>query len=132
MKIKLFIISLFIISVSSKNRLYPNECLNMKDSLVSENGCFKLIMQEDGNLVIYRKSDGIPIWNTATYLSCSYIVCYRADGNLVVSNCEREATWVAGAFAGGHYVELQNDGNLVNYADNPLRPVWASNSVSQC
>jgi hypothetical protein len=89
-------------------------------------------MQEDGNLVLYRKSDQAAVWSTNTYLTCSHVACYQSDGNFIVSNCEKKATWAAGSSAGGNYIELQDDGNLVNYAKDPLKAVWASNSVTRC
>lgn len=132
MEIKLFLISTFIVSVASKNKLYPGDCLKFKEHLDSPNGCFKLLMQEDGNLVLYKKSDQSAIWSTNTYLTCSQNACYQSDGNFIVSNCEKKATWAAGSFAGGNYIELQDDGNIVNYAKDPLRAIWASNSVTNC
>lgn len=130
MKIAIILSSLVISAIAAKSKLYPGQCLHFNDRLKSTNGCFELIMQEDGNLVLYKKSEAI--WSSKTYLTCSYKACYHVDGNLVISNCEKKATWVAGSFAGGLYTELQDDGNLVNYADNPLRPIWASNTVSSC
>lgn len=126
----IFLLSLIFATIAAESKLYPGQCLHFNDRLKSINGCFELIMQEDGNLVLYKKTE--PIWSSKTYLTCSYKACYQSDGNLVVSNCKKKATWVAGTFAGGLYTELQDDGNLVLYADNPLRPTWASNTVSSC
>ena len=44
----------------------------------------KLIMQADGNLVIYRRSDGVPIWSTETYDNVGDYAIMQTDGNFVV------------------------------------------------
>lgn len=59
-------------------------------------GSYVLITQTDGNIVLYRRSDNVPVWSTGTY---------NLDG-----------VWA----------QMQWDGNYVVYAPNPTRPIWAS------
>ena len=40
------------------DRLNPGERLNHDESLTSSNGRYRLVMQSDGNFVLYRVSDG--------------------------------------------------------------------------
>ena len=40
--------------------------MNQNDFLMSEKKCFKLIMQDDSNFVLYHVSSGVPIWHTDT------------------------------------------------------------------
>ena len=55
-------------------------------------GYANLLMQGDGNLVLYR-SDGVPLWSTGTYgQNCGANQCFalfQGDGNLVVYNAGR-------------------------------------------
>jgi hypothetical protein len=40
--------------------------LAMGGELSSDRGCFRLVMQSDGNLVLYRNGDDKAIWNSNT------------------------------------------------------------------
>lgn len=85
----------------------------------------KLIMQNDGNLVLYNK-DNQPLWATMTSGSGLYAV-FQYDGNLVVYNKDNQPVWATNT--AGHYgavLTLQNDGTLVITADQ--QPIWASNA----
>lgn len=47
-------------SATFMSRVYRGECIYQDDGImryISEWGCFQLILQEDGNMVIYRISD---------------------------------------------------------------------------
>ena len=45
------------------DRLNPGDQLfNNNQSITSQDSRFRLTMQSDGNLVIYRNSDGHPLW----------------------------------------------------------------------
>ncbi|MCG7216336.1 hypothetical protein [Paenibacillus mucilaginosus] len=49
----------------AKDTLFVGEQLAAGQSLQSQNGRFNLVMQTDGNLVLYR-DHGIPIWSVKT------------------------------------------------------------------
>lgn len=67
---------------------------------------WQLIMQPDGNLVLYRE------W-----------------GDPSMGNMQRRACWATGTYgSGGHHVTYQQDGNFVLYNQNGY-PLWASNTV---
>jgi len=61
---KILILHFLIALVWAKDSLGPNECLAPGEFLTSSNGCFKLILQGDGNLVIYRQSNGKATWSS--------------------------------------------------------------------
>ncbi|MFJ6052255.1 hypothetical protein [Streptomyces sp. NPDC092307] len=76
--------------------------------------------QDDGNLVIYRKSDGKAIWNSGTYNRGYYAteLSITADGNLTLRDwfSPHTVAWSSGTGNNpGAYALLQDDGNFVLY-----------------
>lgn len=127
------ILSIFIVFVSARDRLYANECLGQNGLLVSSNGCFRLVMQGDGNLVIYRNSNGAALWSSRTDRSCTNQACMQRDGNFVTYDCQNKATWHSRTMNNeGSSIVMQGDGNLVIYAWNSGRAIWASRTVTHC
>ena len=130
---KVLILSVLIIAASAKDILNPGECLAPNTQLVSNNGCFKLIMQGDGNLVIYRISNGAALWSSKTARSCTNRACMQQDGNFVAYDCHNKPTWNSRTQRNeGSSIVLQGDGNLVVYAWNSRRPIWSSRTVTYC
>lgn len=132
--IKKFLILHFLIaSVWAKDSLGPNECLAPGEFLTSSNGCFKLILQGDGNLVIYRQSNGKATWSSKTSRTCTNRACMQGDGNFVTYDCSNKATWASKTSKKeGSWVVMQNDGNLVVYAWQSFRALWSSKTVTYC
>jgi hypothetical protein len=127
-------LTILIISISAKATFYPGDCLLLDEHLESTNECFKLIMQKDGNLVLYRKSEQKALWSSKTDLTNSHKFCHSATGVLMIKNHEDRTTFIAGnaSVLKGAFAVLQNDGNFVLYAAAPLRPIWATNTFSYC
>jgi hypothetical protein len=76
----------------------------------------RLVMQTDGNLVLYRNSDGKALWASNTSGHPGAYATMQSDGNLVVYKPGGGALWATGT--NGHtgaYALVQNDGNLVVY-----------------
>lgn len=114
----------------------------------------KLVMQMDGNLVLYGKS-GNAVWDSGTAGNNTSSVFVQEDGNLVVYSSSGSALWSTSTSLGiSHFqfphdaiykseviysgqvlqslnrsytLALQTDGNLVLY--NSTRAIWASNTV---
>ncbi|HLX48992.1 MAG TPA: hypothetical protein VKS82_11720 [Streptosporangiaceae bacterium] len=102
-----------------------NELL-VNQSLYSVDGRFHLILQGDGNLVLYEGST--PLWASNTVGRGSADAIMQGDGNFVVYNSSGGAVWNSGTWGhAGAFLVMQDDGNLVVYTptDNPL---WASNT----
>lgn len=107
------------------DRLSADQRLLAGQELVSPNGMHRLVMQNDGNLVLYRAS-GVPKWATGTDRRSTSGVIMQGDGNLVIYDTSGPAIWASGTDRNfGAWLVLQDDGNLVIY-DVFNRPLWAS------
>ncbi|MGW4379711.1 hypothetical protein [Kitasatospora sp. NPDC004531] len=83
-----------------------------------------LIMQPDGNLVIYRKRDNAPIWSSGTWNKNPWVLNMQDDGNLVMHSQNDAALWATGTWGNpGAYAVLQDDGNFVVRRQDG-RPLW--------
>ena len=103
------------------NILAPNETLHQNSSLASANQAYELRMQDDGNLVLYRKADGVAIWNAWESSLWHYPgdhpraaeLKMQDDGNLVIYS-EGRAMWDSDTHGllNTTYLVLPDDGNL--------------------
>jgi hypothetical protein len=105
--------------------LFADQGLIPDQSIYSCDGRFRLLLQRDGNLVLYQ--DG-PLWATGTVGARSAEVIMQGDGNFVLYDIAGRALWSTGT-AGhpGSRFAIQNDGNLVVYDASGV-PLWASNT----
>jgi Beta-1,3-glucanase len=117
------------------NQLQAGQRLLRGQELVSTNGRFHLVLQTDGNLVLYDGAPGQnPIWATGTWnLPTERRPTHadmQTDGNLVLYNDANQPAWAAGVFGTftNPYLEVQDDGNLVIY-HNGRTAIWASNTA---
>jgi hypothetical protein len=98
--------------------------LNPGGWITSPNGRYKLIYQNDGNLVLYAGSQAL--WNSATYGRSAGRAVMQPDGNLVVYDASNRAVWNSNTWGNpGARLALQDDGNLVIY-DTSGRALWSS------
>ncbi|MDT0464563.1 hypothetical protein [Streptomyces gibsoniae] len=95
----------------------------------------RLVMQPDGNFVIYRKHDGKAIWSSRTSGHTGAYAYMQSDGNLVVYSSTGSALW--STHTNGHsgaYALLQSDGNFVVYSSTggPGKggALWSGNTRS--
>jgi hypothetical protein len=125
-------------------------CASEGTQWISCDGRFGLIMQTDGNLVLYQgpcldTRCGTPIWASNTQ-SCGGCVTMQSDGNFVVygtaGQVAGDACWASGTNGhAGAYLQLQDDGDLVMYPppgdagvfsdggpDAGLTSIWSSNT----
>jgi beta-glucanase (GH16 family) len=117
------------------SQLTAGQRLLRDQRLTSPSGRFNLVMQSDGNLVLYDGAPGQnPYWSTGTWSQPAdrrpTFAELQSDGNFVLYNDARQAAWAAGVSGSfvNPFLELQNDGNLVIY-HNGRTPVWASNTA---
>jgi hypothetical protein len=111
------------------NRLHQEERLLPGEEIVSLEGRFRLTMQADGNLVLYRNSPFEALWASATAGKQVAFAIMQGDGNFVVYAPDGTPLWHAGTHGNpGTFLQIQDDGNLVLYAPGD-RAIWASGTV---
>jgi hypothetical protein len=112
---------------ATRSNLNPGSRLASGDLLQSANGRFALVIQKDGNLVLYRTGDR-PIWSTGTHGHPGAILVNQPDGNIVV-NAPGVGTLWSTRTAGrtGAILVMQDDGNAVVYAGGGA--VWSSGTA---
>ena len=100
--------------------------LNAGDYIKSPDSRYTLVMQDDGNLVMYS-ADGAPIWNSGTAGRPGSYAVVQNDGNLVVYNAGNSALWWTGTWSkGASTLKMQDDGNLVMYRNSDNAFTWAT------
>lgn len=102
------------LAAPARDVLQPGAELAADNQVTSANGQYTLVMQQDGNLVLYAKP-GKAIWDTHTQGRGLKAVMQK-DGNLVVSTPAGKPLYDTAT--GGHpgaQLAVQNDGNLVIY-----------------
>jgi len=106
-------------------RLDPGQGLVAGQRVSSCDGRFALVMQTDGNLVLYQGRT--PLWASNTWGTPGFVAVMQGDGNPVVYDRTARPQWAAGTWGhAGAWLAVQDDGNLVVYEGN--RPLWASNT----
>ena len=103
--------------------------LNSGEAVYTQNR--KLIMQTDGNLVIYSyvsstNTVGGALWSSGTNGSGAYKATFQGDGNFVVYS-SNGAKWSSGTASKGKTLNFQGDGNLV-IRNSSGTSKWASGS----
>ena len=100
--------------------------LGFGQGLISQNKRFTLIMQQDGNLVLYKTAEWRAIWATSTVGQGGVKTALQYDGNFVMYTALKFPKWASGTngLRPCHLI-LQDDGNLVIYGDGN-KIYWAS------
>jgi hypothetical protein len=92
--------------------------------LMSSNLKYRLIIQLDGNMVLYNNST--PIWNSNTVGANKPTLVMQSDGNLVLYAIGTVPVWNSATVTGQYSkLQLQDDGNLVMYASGN-QPRWST------
>ncbi|MFE9749334.1 S8 family serine peptidase [Saccharothrix saharensis] len=95
--------------------LVRGESLRAGQSKVSPDGRFTLVMQGDGNLVLYTAA-GEPLWHTYSNGSGATHVILQEDGNLVLYTAAGQALWHTHTYGtAADRLIVQDDSNLVLY-----------------
>jgi hypothetical protein len=110
--------------LSHVNSSMTNTALFQGQLLETADRKYRLVLQEDGNLVIY--SNSTPIWHTGTHGRPKPFLVMQPDGNLVLYDENGVPLWHPGTNGRGvSRLDMQADGNLVIY-DGLGRPTWQS------
>lgn len=97
--------------------------------IASQNGLYALVMQTDGNLVLYGLGFRA-LWSTQTPGSSGAFLGLQNDGNVVLYSSSQVPLWNTQTSGSLSRLVLQNDGNLVAYSTSDA-VMWASYTVSQ-
>jgi hypothetical protein len=112
--------------VYADDMLNPGEMLRVEEHLASRNHRYRLVLQKDGNLVLYDARRH-PLWSSNTDGQHVEKCVMQRDGNLVLYHRNGQPVWASNTVGRpGSYLLLQNDGNLVIYQP---QAVWASNTT---
>jgi L,D-transpeptidase-like protein/putative peptidoglycan binding protein len=109
-------------------KLHAGRILSDGSFLRSPNGRYRLVMQGDGNLVLYW--EGHAIWASDTRHHAGDFVTMQGDGNLVIYQGHRPL-WASGSAQGSnsaYYLSLQNDGNAVIYSPSG-KAIWQTRTA---
>jgi hypothetical protein len=110
------------------NGLGIDEQLAAGESRTSDNGQYRLDMQQDGNLVLYRTSDNAPLWATMTNERGGKRAVMQKDGNLVVYG-DSGPLWASDTSGHpGATLTVQDDGNVSVYESG--NPLWATDTAA--
>ncbi len=107
--------------------LTPGQQMEANQYILSDDGRFVLMMQGDGNLVIYGPGRRA-YWASNTGGNSGAFLAVQGDGNIVIYTSAYRPIWASHTYGKGtQRLVMQGDGNLVAYtpADNPI---WASHS----
>ncbi|WP_052732677.1 hypothetical protein [Hymenobacter terrenus] len=81
---------------SGESQLRTNETLTSEQFLITSDGKYRLVMQGDGNLVLYRTADNRALWNTGTQGNPGARCIMQSDGNFVVYNTANAPVYASG------------------------------------
>lgn len=111
------------------NLMSSGQIMNSGQSLTSGDGRYKLVLQGDGNLVLYSPTRAL--WSTGTHGRSPGFFVLQGDGNLVLYGADNRpywASWTQGR--GGNALYMQGDGNLVLY-NAPGKAIWFTSTAGQ-
>lgn len=109
--------------------LTPNQSLEKNNSLASSDERYKLVLQGDGNLVLY--SPNRVLWASWTVGKGAERLIMQSDGNLVLYRADWTPVWHSNTGGKGlSNLLLQSDGNLVTYPQTGS-PSWHTNTGGQ-
>jgi len=111
--------------------LYAGQSRGIDQPLRSKDGRYKLVLQQDGNLVVYT-ADGSVGWKSGTIGRAAARLLNQQDGNIVVVDAEGHPLCAFGTSGRPDaYLVMQNDGHLVVYAPS-FGAIWDSTRGGQC
>jgi hypothetical protein len=109
--------------IAMNTSLYPGSVVR------SDSGAYALVLQNDGNLVMYRVADGKALWSTGTTGRGTVRADLQTDGNFVLYNANNTPLWATDNHPALPFAIVQDDGNFAIYG---RRTAWNTNTaVSQ-
>lgn len=109
---------IFIIQRTSS--LMAGQYMSAGDTLFSPNGYYKLVMQYDGNLVIYEVASNRPLWATGTNGSGAVKAVMQTDGNFVLYTASNRPVWATNTAGLGSRARVTMQDNATLVLGTPL------------
>lgn len=115
-------------SLITNQKLMSGNVMYSGQWLTTPDGRYRLVLQTDGNLVLYGSRGAL--WSSGTYGKKTASLIAQPDGNLVLYNTDGYPIWASGTYGAGYStLVMQTDGNLVLYGSG--RPVWSSGTYNR-
>jgi subtilase family serine protease len=113
-------------SVSYSGGINEGTTLKPGQAVYSASRNHQLLMQGDGNLVLYNTTNGAAVWNSRTYGNAGAYAVFQNDGNFVVYSANGAVLWYSATYgqSGSQHLSVQDDGNMVIYQS--FVPVFAT------
>jgi hypothetical protein len=111
------------------NRLNPGQSLTVNQQLTAPTNPPRLILQDDGNLVLYVWN--YPLWSSNTYGQPAAQAVMQGDGNFVIYDYQGRALWSSNTWGRrGAYLELEDNANLMllQPVGSSNLPIWSTNT----
>ncbi|XP_042286464.1 uncharacterized protein LOC121909806 isoform X1 [Thunnus maccoyii] len=115
--------------IVGKDHISTDQELRMGDFLISKNGKYQAVFQEDGNFVILADGDERPIWATGTNGWNPFRLIVQQDNNVVMYTKENKPVWASGTWTHRPWystrmrLTMTNDGLLV--LDKDGKTIWS-------
>lgn len=106
------------------NHMNPGDTMYSGSYVQSADGLHQLVLQGDGNLVLYGPAYHV-LWNIGTQGHSGTYLNLQYGGNLILYEPGNIPLWTDNVSATAGNATLQNDGNFVEYDSNGLA-VWSS------
>jgi len=111
-------------------KLDSGDSLQKNRYIVSDNGYYALIMQNDGNLVMYGPGS-LLVWTSQTAAAGGHHATMMAGGDLVVFDANQNLVWHSGTqWAGASHLTVGDDGNLAVVRNSDSQVVWENGPVN--
>lgn len=109
-------------TTNTADRINIGASLYRGSKIYSANRSVFLMLQTDGNLVLYSDNGTVAKWWSAT--TTGYRAIMQDDGNFVLYNSGGSAVWHANMGGkGGKFIKIQDDKRMVMY-NSSLQAIW--------
>jgi len=97
--------------------LTADQALYVDESVTSCNGLYTLVMQGDGNVVLYDHGTSNALWHSQTHGTTGSALVMQGDGNFVLYDAAGAPLWHTGTHGrAGAFARVEDDGNVVIWA----------------
>ena len=114
---------------AASSTMMPGESLSPGESISSPSGKYQLILQHDGNLVLYDTAGPAALWDSRTVGESDRTLVMQPDGNLVLYELPVtpfDALWHSRTYGWpGAFLTVRDDGT-VTIGDSDGRVLWTA------